>query len=98
MISHWLGAHHARSRMLGGHWPLSCDRLDEETYGGAKNEGLNTHSWAQTLKKNICTLSLSIHSFLAVLFLYGQFDGDCDAGSIHAGMEVISYTYSDYCN
>lgn len=42
---------HTRSRMLRGRWPLSCDCLDEETYGRAKYGGLNTHSWATTLKE-----------------------------------------------
>ena len=40
VISHWLGAHHRRSRMLRGRWPLSYDCLDEETYGRARAQGV----------------------------------------------------------
>lgn len=44
-ISHWLRAHHRLSRMLRWRWPLSCDCLDEGTYGRAKYGGVkHTHT------------------------------------------------------
>ncbi len=88
VISHWLGAHHRRSRMLRGRWPLSCDCLDEETYGRAKYGGLNTCSWDTTFKKGENLLALSqTHIYIYIyihthtehsgqICLYGQFDGD----------------------
>lgn len=60
VISHWLGAHHGRSRMLRGRWPLSCDCLDEETYGGAKYGGGVKHI---QLGHNIQEKGKSPHAF-----------------------------------
>ena len=82
-ISHWPGARHGSSRMLGGRRPLSCDRLDVQTYGTV---GLNTHSWATTVKSRETLLDLAykhshLHTFVCTdsLMVDGD-DEDADAG------------------
>lgn len=94
-ISHWLGAHHRSSRMLGGRWPLSCDRLDEETYGRAGYEGLNTHSWAsragKTLLDSVYKHSTPTHP--AHICLHRQLDGDGDDEDADAGRTPTAFRW-----
>lgn len=106
-ISHWLRAHHRLSRMPRGRWPLSCDCLDEGTYGGAKYGGLNTHTaGAQHSRKRktlMCkTLSTQTPPHLHVLLtlcvrrpFVWQLDGDDgDADSDAGGAPTaIQVTY-----
>lgn len=80
MISHWLGAHHRRSRMLRGRWPLSCDYLDmagpstgvKHTHLGLniQEKGENLHILTQTqthIDSNTCTYTLDIqHTFVCI--------------------------------
>lgn len=47
-FTHWLRAHHRRSRVLRGRWPLSRDWLDEE---GQVSGVKRTHSWGTISEK-----------------------------------------------
>lgn len=84
VISHWLSARHRRSRMLRGHWPLSCDCLEEEPHSRAKYEGLNTNTCATTFKERENAKALSETQADKYVYIhtqphmYSQLDGDDD--------------------
>lgn len=97
VISHWLSAHHRRSRMLRGHWPLSCDCLEEEPHGRAKYEGLNTNTHVpQHSRKEKTLMQVYVHSHIYTLhiqytFVYRQLDGDDDGAD--AGRTLTAFRW-----
>lgn len=98
VISHWLRAHHRRSRMLRGRWPLSCDCLDEETYGGGQVCGVKHTQMGHKIQekgKPSHTQTLPyLHTLpSAHICLYRQLDGDGDGDDAGRGPGCIQVTY-----
>lgn len=98
MISHWLRAHHRRSRMLRGRWPLSCDCLDEGTYGRGQvwevkhtQMGPEIQEKGKTPHPHKPSHTSTLHP--AHICLYRQLDGDGDGDDAGRGPGCIQVTY-----